>query len=62
MTLLYAFAAIGVATTFIGWSAFMFWLGWRSCSWDVEMRLTGKRPVDHYWRARGMRDWTRPTP
>jgi hypothetical protein len=30
-------------------------LGWDVCKDDVEARLTGKKPVDDYWRKRGMR-------
>lgn len=28
-----------------------FWL----CGYDAEQRLTGKKPVDAYWRAKGMK-------
>jgi hypothetical protein len=29
--------------------------GFYICSWDAERRLKGEKPVDDFWRKRGMR-------
>lgn len=48
---------IGIAVVFLvfAWSFICVYVGFAMCISDVEDRLSGRLPIDEFWRKRGMK-------
>ncbi len=53
------FAVFGVVFFLLLFSFVFFAVGYAVASDDAKDRLTGAKPVDDWWRKRGMKDFVR---